>query len=435
MISIPPSLRPSSLKSWLLCAIFFLLPWQTRFIFDQATIGGDATPFGVLSVYAVEVLVLVTALVTMLRKVDRPKIDATYRVPIVLSIAVFVMAAISLLSTSHIDVSWNALFHLGCAMVFFALLLDRKVALKPLLLSFAAGLVIPMGLGVWQVIFDGSPASTIFGLALRDANALGDAVTVGSDGVRQLRAYGSFPHPNIFGGYLAVGLLACAGLFREVKKPKYLLLIPVVFAVLLALSASRAAILGLILGMFLAGLVARLQNVKLARILVIPIAIAVIGGAMALSFATPLAEIVRSGETTSVEARSIEERVEQYFDYPAALSGRWLLGNGLGAYTFAAFDAGTCRDWDCQPIHNIPLLILAEIGLLGALVVFAWSSSIDRINFNRFPNRDALVAFAMGNVVLVILFFDHWIWSQWAGLALIAFVMALTVRMGEDERA
>lgn len=431
MIASLRTLFAANLKTTLLSIIFFLLPWQTRLIVGQATITGDATPFGVISVYAVEVLVLATALLTLVRAKDRPRMEKSYRVPLLLALAIFVIAALSLLWSSQHVVSLNMLFHLGCAMTLFALMLDRHVRVQPLLLSFVVGLMMPMAIGIWQAVADASPASTVLGLASRDADALGDAVTVGGDGARQLRAYGSFSHPNIFGGYLAVGLLACAALLREVKKPKYLLLIPLVFAVLLALTASRAAILGLVLGMFLAGLVARMKNTAKARILVIPIALVVIGAALLGSLYVPnIAASLRGGGAT--EDASIVERLIQYANYPRVVGDAWLLGNGLGTYAFVAADVEPGLEvWDYQPIHNVPLLIIGELGLLGALIVFAWSSSIDRMNFNRFPNRDALAAFAMGNVVLVILFFDHWIWSQWSGLALIALVMALTVRMGE----
>lgn len=423
-----------TLKTWLLMLVFVLLPWQTRWIFGQATILGEATPFGVLSVHAVEVLVLVTALVTLLRKQDRPEIPRAYRLPIGLTFGIFAMSALTLTWTEHIDVSLNQLFHVGSAMVLFLLMIDRNVPVRPLLASFALGLVAPLWLGIAQVVFDASPAFTLFGLAERNVEHLGDAVTIAQDGSRQLRAYGSFPHPNIFGGYIAVGLLAVIAVLWDRAK-KDLFLAVGLFAAGLALTASRSAALGLMLGMFLSGLVLRMKDTAKARIAVIPIAIFVIAGALFGTFAVPdLAASLRGGGAT--EERSIDERAVQYAAFPTVIGGGYLLsGHGLGTYPFVMADIlPTSEVWDYQPIHNVPLLIIGEIGLLGALVVIAWSSSIDRINFARFPQRDAVMAFAMGNVVLVILFFDHYLWSQWSGLALLAFVMAMTVRMGEPAR-
>ncbi len=111
-----------------------------------------------------------------------------------------------------------------------------------------------------------------------------------------------------------------------------------------------------------------------------------------------------------------------------------LFGHGVGDYVFTLANDFPGRSvFDYQPIHSVPLLILEEVGLFGALAAIYWASCIDKMNFARFPNRDAVAAFAMGNVILVILFFDHYLWSSWAGLAMLAFIMALTVRMGEPE--
>lgn len=421
-------------KTFLLSLVFFLLPWQTHLLLSEGiALGTGISSFTSIKIYAVEVLVVLAALAALAVKRDRPTVHTTYRVPIALACCIAVITTLSTMWSAAPTVSLGALLHVGSAMLLFVLLLDKQLPLKPLLLAFGAGLIIPGLLGIGQVIFDASPASTVLGTAARDAMSLGDAVTV-HDGVRELRAYGSFPHPNVFGGYLAVGALAVVALAKGEKKngKRVLLVIALLLTVALVLTGSRSAILGLLLGIGLAGLVQRMKNTAKARMAVIPIALVVIGGALIASFAAPsIVAGIRGGGAT--EDRSLMERMIQYANYPRVVADDIVLGSGLGTYVIEAAEVEPGLEvWAYQPIHNVPLLILAEIGLLGALIVFAWSSSIDRINFARFPNRDALVAFAMGNVVLVILFFDHYIWSSWPGLALIAFVMALTVRMGEE---
>lgn len=422
-------------KTFFLCLFVFLLPWQTHLLLFGGTIlGGDAvSPFTLIKLYATELLVVAAGIAALVVKKDRPVIDASYRVPIALACVVFVFATLSALWSVSPVLSYGMLLHLFCALLFFVLLLDKHLNLKPILLAFGVGLLAPALLGIWQYAVDTSPASTVFGLAARDASALGDAVTVASDGARQLRAYGSFSHPNVFGGYLAVGMLALVGAVTNAheKEKRLLLGVALLLTVALVFTGSRSAILGLFLGMGLAGLVRRMRSTRHARIVVIPIAIVVIAGALLGSFFAPnLAASIRGGGAT--EDRAIAQRVAQYHDYFRTLDGNIFLGNGLGTYVVKAYNEHACTGWDCQPVHNVPLLIIGELGIVGALIVVSWSSSIDRINFARFPRRDATIAFAMGNVVLVILFFDHYIWSSWSGLALIAFVMALTVRMGEN---
>ncbi len=422
--------------TWWLTAFFFLLPWQTHYLFATTLIGGVASPFGDVSLYVTEVFLWVGVLASFVRKQDRPKFDVSSKKPLLFAALVFVMATLSVMGSAHESISFAMLLHLASALAVFVMLLSRKVEWRPILAGFGLGLVVPAVVGVWQIVVDWSPASTIFGLASRDANNLGDAITL-KNGVRELRAYGSFPHPNIFAGYLAVGVLCLRTLLIRAKKGNYrrmLLASMLLLTILLVYTGSRSAMLGLLLGIGLAAFVTYYKNTAKARILVVPIALVVIGGALLGTFLAPnIAASLRGGGV--FEDQSVSDRVAQYTAYPAMIGrdvGQVLVGSGIGTYAMTWSEVKPGQSvWDYEPIHNIPFLILAEIGLLGLIAVLLWASSIDKINFARFPNHDALMAFAMGNVVLVILFFDHYIWSSYAGLVLIAFVMALTVRMGE----
>jgi hypothetical protein len=425
-----------SWQTWWLTAFFFLVPWQTHYLFTSTMIGAIASPFGDASLYVTEVFLWVGVLASLMRKQDRPEFASSSKKPLLFAALVFVAATLSLMVSTKLALSAAMLFHLASALAVFVMLLSKRVEWRPVLAGFGFGLIVPALLGVWQVIANGSPASTIFGLAARDANNLGDAVIL-KNGVRELRAYGSFSHPNIFAGYLAVGVLCLRTLLIRIQQGNYrriLLACMLVLTVLLVFTGSRSAMLGLLLGIGLVAFVTYYKNTVRARVLVVPIALVVIGSALFLTFMMPnLLASIRGGG--ALEDNSVSERVAQYVDYPTVMTrgvGELLVGSGLGTYTTYLSEAAPGRDgWSYQPIHSIPLLVLSEIGLLGLIAVLLWASSIDKINFARFPNYDALMAFAMGNVVLVILFFDHYIWSSYSGLILIALVMALTVRMGE----
>lgn len=417
-------------KTWFLAVFFFFLPWQTRLIFSETIVGGIASPFGTVSLYATEVLLLFGGLLTLL--FARPRIDGAYRWPVRLVVAVYLVSALSLLVTPNIALSLNALLHLGAASGLFILLLDKEIQLKPILFAFSAGLIAPVLLGFWQVIFDASPASTTLGLAERNAETLGDSITV-KNGVRELRAYGSFPHPNIFGGYLAVAVLAVReslGKKGNERDRRILLSIMLLLVTGLVFSWSRSALLGLFLGMGLAANMSYAKNKVKARLAVIPITVVVIFGVwLAMIFAPNVVGSIRGGGIT--EEQALSERVSQYYKYPLVISNSWLFGSGIGIYVIDAFESGACDNWDCQPIHNMPLLILAEIGVLGASVVLVWLVVIGRQNFTRFSQEDAFIALAMFSVIFTVAFFDHYLWTSWSGLALVAFVLAVTLRLGE----
>ncbi len=427
--------------TFLLSVFALLLPWQSRYIFAMLPIGNAVSEYGVMSVYAIELL-LVIGLVTGYAWLGLPKLSEENRSPAILAVLMILAALVSVAFSATGELSLAQSTHVLCALLFFLALLDPRVELKKVLLGFSIGLVPPLLLGAFQVLTGFSAASTYLGLAARNAEHLGDSVITLGGGVRMLRAYGSFSHPNIFGGYLAVGTVAAGTLWYNARSPKYKTAYFALGAALLIglfLTASRSAALGLALGTGLSLLVVRMKDTAKARMAVIPLAILVIGATLAITlFAPGVAADTRGGGVN--EARSIEERTAQYVEYSAvekqATPLQVLVGHGVGSYVFELAKTFPDRQvFDYQPIHSLPFLVFFEVGILGSIMIIFWQTTVDLINFARFPNRNAVAAFAMGNVVLVIIFFDHYIWSSWSGLALIAFVMALTVRMGEPEHS
>lgn len=417
--------------NWGLAIFLFLMPWQTRWIFGNVEIAGEYFQYGVASLYMTEFLLLIVALA-----VGKLQWKKKYKTSIVRSImVVWVAAILTLIFALNKSLGAIQLMHLVFAVMLFIALLDKRVNLRFQMKAFALGMIAPIILGAYQFFTGGSPASTIFGLALRDAEQLGDAVLT-QNGVRTLRAYGSFPHPNIMGGYTAIALVAVFSIVQSAKEKieKYLYaFVGVILSFGLIISFSRSAWIGLFLAIILAVIILLAKNPKQGKMIAFPVSIVVIAIAI---FLTVFSSHIQTRFDTDalVESRSVTERLEQYQEYPDILGTRWLTGFGLGNYTAAIERFDPNREWwEYQPIHNVPFLVLAELGLLGLLAVMAWAGANDAINFRRFPNIDAVVAFMMGNVILVILFLDHYIWTSWSGIVLAVFMMALTARMGEDE--
>ena len=436
------------LHDWLtptgiLALFFLLLPWQTRYIFGLSYLSGSSTQFGILSLHATQVLLLVGLLVIYCWR-GFPVVDARYQRSLSLGAAIMLVAVISSLLARQSIPALAAMIDLAGAGIAFIALLDKRVNLKVVMSAFVLGLIIPIGLGLAQVILGSSGASTLLGLAGRDAQALGDAVIMLGD-ERVLRAYGSFPHPNIFGGYLAAGVLSILASRDHFAKwlgghgTAVSLALCSVLGLGLVLTASRSAWLGLLLGGALTMLAQRwpwrwTRAGQSPAPTAMAIALGAVGLALGLTiFAPALVAGLRGGG--AIEERSLSERADQYREWPNTMSGStWLVGNGPRSYVFTLADVHPDRGvWEYQPIHNIPLLLLSELGLIGFLLIFCWVVTLDRQNFARFPNRDAAYAHGLGKVLFVIIFFDHYLWSSWAGLVLVAYVAALMLRMGEEK--
>ncbi|MFH1767464.1 MAG: O-antigen ligase family protein [Patescibacteria group bacterium] len=408
---------------WFIPGIAFLLPWQTRWIFGGAEIVGQPFEFGIYSLYAIELLIFLIFLA-----LGRLQIRQEYRLSLWLAGLVLVVSALSFIVAENSILSLIQWMHLAVALLFFVILLDHRVSIKRVFTGFVLGLVIPSLVGIFQFFYGSSAASTILGIAERDAARLGDSV-IEYQGGRFLRAYGSFSHPNIFGGYLAVALAGIIGFWDKLKTKATIILSGIVgFIISFAfiLTFSRSAWLGLGLGLLVGTIILAFKNKARAKMIVVPLSLILIGLAV-------LGSAGRLNFSSSFESRSIEERIVQYQEFPVVIGREVILGQGIGNYTLAIADVFTDREWwQYQPIHNVLLLIMGEIGLIGLLCVILWAASIDKINFARFPERQAVTAFMMGNILLLIVFFDHYLWSNWSGLALVALVMAATLRLGEE---
>lgn len=410
---------------------FFLLPWQTRWIYDAVMIGGGPSSFGVMSVYATEILFFVLFAYASPLRIAKPLRS--------LALAAVALAAVcmgSLFWAHDVWVAAAGCVHVMTAMLLFLFLLDERVNLRDALIAFSAGLVIPALLGVYQVFTGGSGASTLLGLAHREAQQLGDAVVTLESGVRIERAYGSFSHPNIFGGHLAVALLAMLWLWKSEKGKRLKKIFGWgmgFFAVILVMTWSRSALLGLCVGLCLGSWSVFHAHIKRFRAFALPLAAL---GCFASSLV--LLSIPSFQERFSIDdtylAPSITERIVQYAEYPAVVDGAWLFGHGFANYSIAVNAAFFDRLWwQYQPIHNVPLLVLGEIGVFGLIFVLVFLYLLDRRHREHTNQLEAMAAFSFCAALLVIGAFDHYLWSFWSGLSLCALVAACMARLGEKQ--
>ncbi|MCR4312120.1 MAG: O-antigen ligase family protein [Candidatus Uhrbacteria bacterium] len=398
-------------KTLVLALVTFVLPWQTRSIFGGVEIGNQISEFLTFSVYAVELILLISIVVQMRLWRFREHRNLV----IAALVALFAIASSAFVADAW-NITWHALMHIAFAVMFFVALLDDDVKIKPIIMSFAAGLMVPVVLGTFQVITGASGSSTLLGLASRDAQRLGDAIVM-IDGERVLRAYGSFPHPNMFGGYLALAAVGVSMLKFQWRRA-----VMTVVALGLIATGSRSALIGVALAASAVVVMRRWGS----RAAVAAISCVLLVGMASVVFAPRLIASIRGGGVT--ELRSVVERAEQYATYPEVIRNEHLLlGIGPGTYVeeLSTTEPGKSV-WAYQPIHNAILLMLAELGLLGGGVVVIFFVAVWRQSAMR-PEAIAPIV-----VLVSIACFDHYLWSLWPGLALVALGMGMSVKLGKQ---
>ncbi|PJA45100.1 hypothetical protein CO174_04665 [Candidatus Uhrbacteria bacterium CG_4_9_14_3_um_filter_50_9] len=408
----------------------FLLPWQTRYIFHTLSAGEGMSEYGVLSIYVVEILVVLAYLL-------RGRLQLTPGAEKLLKAVMVTMGAVFFsLALSHVvTVGWFHVLHVLTAFLLFSLVLDERTSLNRLSFLLALGLVGPSLLGVCQVATGSSGASTLLGLATKDVAVQGVAV-VETATSRMMRAYGSFPHPNIFGGYVAVALMMLAWSIRSLTSKRLLWLVGslvVLLSATLTMTFSRSAWFGLLSALVL--LVAQMLWIrKMPPSRAVPL--------MTLGLVSVLITLgifhnqllARFNPSLHVEATSIEERASQYTSFNDVYFTSTLVGVGPGGYVFAleSLDPGH-EAWSYQPIHNTFLLLMAEVGMLGfvlaARVIWLLWKQL-RLNRRR---AGGVFGTSLLALLFVVGFFDHYLWSLWPGLALSALALGCVARYSFEE--
>jgi cell division protein FtsW (lipid II flippase) len=275
-------------------------------------------------------------------------------------------------------------------------------------------------LAVWQTLTQSTaPAGALFNGWTVEYTARDSVASVAAMPFidRWLRAYGTFPHPNILGAFAAVSLAVLLTAERSRWRTAGL----ATGVIALTLSFSRAAWLALTLAS-LAWIVA-IHGVRhaypwLARtIRARPLVTVLIVVALAVAGS----RLIRID--VAAETRSLEER--QLYDTAA-----WTLvarGDpvGVGNVVLAeqTVDLGAPIG---EPPHDVFLIALVELGLPGLVALLALFAVLAFEVVRR--RRDALARtgplIAIG-VLVPLLALDHYLWTQPTGRALLVWALAL----------
>lgn len=421
-----------NLSDNLLSAFLLLLPVQTVWILREVMLGGEKWQYGTIGIYAMGIAASV-ALATYLRSVirGRPFPSRLFsgsigsflrRYPEAVALAAF-------LSWAGLSVSWSS-DHALAAYSFANLALSvgiffpvrdavRKNGIGSVadILIFSA--LVQAAIGIAQFFLQDTVSSTMFGMSAHEAWRAGTSV-LKIDAGRFLRAYGTFAHPNAYGLFLSVGLLLAVRSVMSLpeagaRKPKDILILAGIPLLVLGslVSFSRSAWIGFGLGLFV--LTIRSFPVS-GRIVGTRVAAAVAAVLLpVIVFSWPLADIVSprfSGEAIVMEG-SATDRMTTYRDALDIVRVHPLSGAGIGSLTADLIHMHPERPIrDIQPAHDVPLLILAELGIVGLLL-----SGFLAFRFFWLPGRKSdTVAIAILFAVLPSLLLDHFLWTSTFGL-------------------
>lgn len=237
-------------------------------------------------------------------------------------------------------------------------------------LALAASLVIQSTIAITQFARQSDLAWYSLG-EVKLHTTSGYASVISAGGEIWLRGYGLTPHPNILGGILVAGLLALTApyLRNSSRSRAAWLMVLLISCAGLLVSFSRAAWLGGgVAGAVLIGgiLAIRPWRQRFGRAALVP---ALAGIIVVVVFAALRWDLVAARlrpAASETETRSITER-QVLMDASLSLIRR-APATGIGAGGFSSASVPLLRDVPNtlpQPVHNLPLLLTAELGVLG----------------------------------------------------------------------
>lgn len=254
------------------------------------------------------------------------------------------------------------------------------------------------------------------------------------NGGQLIRAYGTFPHPNVLSGFLLLGLAALYYFWlRRPSEYKWFsswrnlfsdLAIGLgIFAVLsgLLFAFSRAAwalaavltLTAIIYGIFSKNYFR--QGIRLAALSL----------ALLSVFYLNFYSYIHSRARISADEPAVTLRVT-YNQMGLYIIKNNPLGVGIGNQVLYSAASGVyekfglAESWQKQPIHNIYLLIGSEIGLLGLLT---WLLFLAK---SLFASRN-FFAIAMLSALLIYGLVDHFLWTLQQGQLMLWLVIGIVI--------
>lgn len=436
----------------------FVLPWQTIWIFRPAFINGIKWEYGTLGFYGTEILLWVIVCVFMWwywQQLRHRTEDIRFKITsdriFVFSLLLFTFYfLLSTLWSVDKDLALNKSLHVLEAILFFLIIFIGPFKIAELKKWLIYGAVAPSILGIWQFLMQSTFAFKWLGLASHPVWEAGTSI-IQSDAIgRWLRAYGPFNHPNIFGGYLVIIIVIflhydIVNLRKDIKDKNnvFFLISYILCLTSLFFTFSRSAWIALLIGLLIylffcfsekyppkdgSSLVGdKVESIKDRWVFVLlPIIIFFLLSTLYFPLVTTRASI----QSVS-EIRSIEERVGGYNEAWQIFKKHSLVGVGAGNYTVALYQTNPNLDgWVYQPVHNVVVLFVVEEGVVGMVLFLFVILSLVRLMTCDIRNKDinckdilcpmSYVLCFMSYILslMPLVFFDHYLYSSYAGLVL-----------------
>ena len=378
--------------------------------------------FATVGIYPSDVCLVLLALGGLLLIVTRRPRPGWPLRPVALGIAALPVAAlVSVLAASDQILAAGMAGHLALLGLAWFAVAVAPVSARWLALGIVCSGCLQASLAIAQFATQQPVVPVSLGLPWlpsADVSIGGTPVVLDPNGDRLLRAFGTFPHPNVLGGYLALALVLLPLLASSRRGAWLCVPVGLLLAAGLLASFSRAAWLAAAVGLGVWWLTSTGRRIPwrfvLPGLAVVALVLLVspVGGVIGVRLSPRPANDLERG--------SIEQRLSLDRSALSLIKRHPTLGVGAGNFGEASLEAGLQAIFG-EPAHSVPLLIVAEMGIPGAVAGLALTVGL-LLALRRNP---AGLASCCALAVLMLL--DHYAWTMalgrviaWAPLAVVA---------------
>lgn len=417
---------------YLIYIFVFFLPFQTKYILLSAE-----TNYNEIAIYLNYLILSILLLVFFLYFFKYKKPSSDFNIPkyclILLGLDLFVF--VSALVSPNFSLSFFRYFLFLLTIALFFVFFNFNFSLKRVALIFILSIFLQSIIGLGQFFTQEVFSNKYLGISAHDPSVLGVSVLEGDFG-RFVRSYGGQDHPNIFAALVFFALIFCLLLIFKfnLKVWQKNILYFIYLALLLSLlsSFSRSAWIAFILSTTLIFVLLLFENNKKNLKKYLPIfSFSVLFLLIFFIILKPFI-LIRFNSNSRLELISNNERVEQIYSSGYIIRDNLWLGLGYGLYHQKLLNLNQdLEPYQAQPVHNVFLLILAEIGIWG-LLFFIWFLMYIFNKSARGPYY--FINFSLFLGIFVFMIFDHWLWSLPFGLLILFFILAMTGLIAEGDQ-
>jgi len=336
----------------------------------------------------------------------------------------FLLSSFSLFWSRDWRISLYISLHFWLVFLLILSVRDWNRSWTFVMLGFTAALSIQIVLGLIGFALQSPAFLKPLGLnwpGLLDPFTPGAVIVHTNGGLRILRAYGTFPHPNILGGFILFSLLGPINLFLTGERHHHPILIVYGLGIsLLALTFSRSAWLGMAFCLLM--LIWKSKHFDRKKLSLL-LCTTLFSCTIALLPRLPLlmartVNIATNSEKFSFVGRAWlnQEAIQIFREHP-------LTGIGIGSFIVElAQRAG--YGYIIEPVHNLFLLSGAELGFNGLVILALLFVSVAARSMKA-QDPKAILASAVLAGLGIISFFDHYLWTLAPGRLMLGLAVGL----------